>query len=282
MIQINGKTIDLGNFPDGTMLVKYSPLYPGDLIPKLVEIGWRYENEREFLGLIYLVKHLRSLGVNHMSLCMPYIPNARMDRVKNVEDVFTLKYFAELLNSLEFDSVTVLDPHSDVSPALINNINIETPKNYIHYTLNKIGVGTMIYDNPMTFEKQKRYSLTMFYPDEGAMKRYSGMVSLPYAFGIKKRNWETGVIEGLDVAGAVDQIAGRDILIVDDICSRGGTFYHSAKKLKELGARRIFLYVSHCENTILEGDLLTSGLIEKVYTTDSIFTKSHELIEVLK
>lgn len=282
MIQINSKTIDLGNFPDGTMLVKYSPLYDGGVIPKIVEIRWRYENEREFLGLIYLVKHLRSLGVNHMSLYMPYIPNARMDRVKNVEDVFTLKYFAELLNSLEFDSVTVLDPHSDVSPALINNINIKTPKNYIHYTLNKIGVGTMIYDNPMTFEKQKRYSLTMFYPDEGAMKRYSGMVSLPYAFGIKKRNWETGVIEGLDVAGAVDQIAGRDILIVDDICSRGGTFYHSAKKLKELGARRIFLYVSHCENTILEGDLLTSGLIEKVYTTDSIFTKSHELIEVLK
>jgi ribose-phosphate pyrophosphokinase len=122
----------------------------------------------------------------------------------------------------------------------------------------------------------------MFYPDSGAMKRYSGMVNLPYAFGIKRRNWETGVIEGLDVAGAVDQIAGKDILIVDDICSRGGTFYHSAKKLKELGANKIYLYVSHCENTILEGELLDSGLIEKVYTTDSIFTKSHEKVEVLK
>ena len=124
--------------------------------------------------------------------------------------------------------------------------------------------------------------LLMFYPDEGAMKRYSGMVNLPYAFGIKRRNWDTGVIEGLDVAGAVDQIAGKDILIVDDICSRGGTFYHSAKKLKELGANDIYLYVSHCENTILEGDLLKGDLIKKVYTTDSIFTKSHEKVEVLK
>ena len=114
------------------------------------------------------------------------------------------------------------------------------------------------------------------------MKRYSGLVNEPYAFGIKKRNWETGTIEGLDVAGAVDLIKGKDILIVDDICSRGGTFLHSAKKLKELGANDIYLYVSHCENTILEGDLLNGDLIKKVYTTDSIFTKEHEKIEVLK
>ena len=52
--------------------------------------------------------------------------------------------------------------------------------------------------------------------------------------------------------------------------------------LKELGAKEIYLYVTHCENTILEGELLTSGLIEKVYTTNSIFTKEHEKIEVFK
>lgn len=63
---------------------------------------------------------------------------------------------------------------------------------------------------------------------------------------------------------------------------RGGRFLHSARKLKELGANKIYLYITHCENTILEGELLTSGLIEKVYTTDSIFTKEHEKIEVIK
>jgi ribose-phosphate pyrophosphokinase len=61
----------------------------------------------------------------------------------------------------------------------------------------------------------------------------------------------------------------------------GGTFYHSAKKLKELGAAKIYLYISHCESSILKGEVLTSGLIEKVYTTDSIFTQKHEKIEVI-
>lgn len=282
MISIDGDILDIGSFPDSTILFRYT--VKGTQKANHAKILWKYENDREFLTLIYLVKHLRNNEVKDIYLYMPYIPNARMDRVKNPDDIFTLKYFAELLNSLNLTRVEVLDPHSSVSEALINNIYIHTPKSYIHTILDKIGVKSEVCIDPLNFleEPKKRYSLTMFYPDEGAMKRYSGMVNLPYAFGIKKRNWETGEIEDLDVAGAADHIFGRDILIVDDICSRGGTFLHAAKKLKELGARNIYLYVSHCENTILEGELLTSGLIKKIYTTDSIFTKSHELIEVLK
>ena len=270
MITQNGKPVEIGSFPDGTILIKRGDDHRG-----FASIKSQYENDREFLALIYLVKHLRRFGCNQIDLTMPYIPNARMDRVKSDEDVFTLRYFTEVLNSLELYSVTVLDPHSSVSEALINNILIRSPKAYIEHAIADTNGGWF---NWNTIGDK----LLMFYPDEGAMKRYSGMINLPYAFGIKKRDWETGIIEGLDVAGAVDQIAGKDILIVDDICSRGGTFYHSAKKLKELGANDIYLYVSHCENTILEGDLLKGDLIKKVYTTDSIFTKSHEKIEVLK
>lgn len=269
MIKIDGEVINLGSFPDGTALIKYSPL-PHQKVG-YAKLSWYYENDSEFISLMYLVKHLRANGVNDIYLYMPYIPNARQDRVKNPEDVFTLKYFAELLNSLDLTRIEVLDPHSTVSEALINNLCIATPKEYIKECLERIAPYN-----------HKKSNVTMFYPDSGAMSRYSSMFDLPYAFGIKKRNWATGKIEGLDVAGATDQIAGRDILIVDDICSRGGTFFHSAKKLKELGANDIYLFVSHCENTILEGELLNGDLVKKVYTSNSIFTKNHEKIEVLK
>lgn len=272
MIKIDGEEIELGNFPDGTMLLKYEPKPHQKL--SYAKLTWKYENDREFVALMYLVKHLRAHDINDIYLYMPYIPNARQDRVKNSEDVFTLKYFAEFLNSLNLTRVEVLDPHSSVSEALINNLYIYSPGPYIQQVVEKVMPKLRKIHEPDS-------ELMMFYPDEGSMKRYSGMIKIPYAFGIKKRKWETGVIEGLDVAGAVDQIAGKDILIVDDICSRGGTFYHSAKKLKELGANDIYLFVSHCENTILDGDLLKGDLIKKVYTTDSIFTKSHEKVEVL-
>lgn len=262
MLKCNNKKVDLNHFPDGTLLIK--EVVPDEKIK--VTITWLFENNEELLALIFLTKHLRSNGINHIELQLPYIPNARQDRVKNSEDVFTLKYFSEMINSLEYSKVVVLDPHSYVSQALINNIDIRSPKKYVERVIQKIN------DN--------NENILVFYPDEGAMKRYSSMLDYPYVFGIKKRDWETGEIQGLEVSGQTELIEKSTILIVDDICSKGGTFYHSARKLKELGADKIILYISHCENTILKGKLLTSDLLERVYTTNSIFTEKNNKVEV--
>lgn len=262
MIKLNGNEVTLGSFPDGTLLIKQSV----DPSPD-AEIEWYYESDRELTALIYLTKHLNVHGVDRVKLFMPYIPNARQDRVKTDEDVFTLKYFSEILNSLGFVSVTVLDPHSTVSEALIDRIVIKSPKDNVLKVIDQIEAA----------EGEKPF---MFYPDEGASKRYSGMVELPYAFGIKKRDWKTGKIQGLDVSG--EGMNGKPVLVVDDICSKGGTFLFSARKLKELGAGNIYLYISHCEKSVLEGELITSGLLKKIYTTDSICRFSHELIKIMK
>lgn len=262
MIKLNGEVIKSDHFPDGTTLMKHK--VDIDVYKNGAKIEWFFENNEELIMLIYITKHLREIGVKDVYLDLPYIPNARQDRVKSVEDVFTLKHFADIINYLNFNHVQVMDAHSYVSLALIDRVIPCAPDFYIESAIN-------LCDPDM-----------LFYPDEGSMKRYSNMSQMEYAFGIKKRDWATGKIEGLDVAGCIDKIEGSRILIVDDICSRGGTFYHSAKKLKELGAKEIYLYITHCENTILDGDLLISGLIEKVYTTNSIFTKEHEMIEVFK
>jgi ribose-phosphate pyrophosphokinase len=274
MIKLNGEVVNINHFPDRTLLLKEESKWSGG---GAHHIEWHFESNEELVALVFLTKHLRSYdNTSKINLSLPYVPNARQDRVKNSEDVFTLKYFADIINYLNFNHVQVLDPHSSVCTALINNVNVLSPRRYIESAM--FGAVGRNYFNWNTVGDE----LIMFYPDEGAMKRYSNMIPLPYAFGIKRRDWATGKIEGLDVAGSIDKIKDSRILIVDDICSKGGTFYHSAKKLKELGAKEIYLYVTHCENTILEGELLSSGLIERVYTTNSIFTKEHEKIEVLK
>ena len=73
----------------------------------------------------------------------------------------------------------------------------------------------------------------------------------------------------------------RRILIVDDICSAGGTFKFSAIKLKELGASDVSLYVSHCEDNIQNGDLLKTDLVSKIYTTDSILHIKNPKIQII-
>lgn len=265
MIKLNGEIVRLSKYPDGTFMFKQIESLSQKHKKNIIE--WYFESMEELAAVIYIARYCWDYGTMS-ELYMPYIPDARMDRVKSKTEIFTLKYFAQTINSLGFSKVTVLDPHSDVSAALFDKVVVDIPKKFIEDAVKKIGSK----------------NLMMFYPDSGAMKRYSSMVHLLYAFGIKNRDWESGEIKGLDLSGEISQLPGKDVLIVDDICSRGGTFYHSAKKLKEVGVKNIYLYVTHCENTIYDGELLkNNGLIERVFTTDTILTNLEnskiELIE---
>lgn len=264
MLILNDEIIKADRFPDNTSLLK------GIEVNRFQNfIEWYYESDEELITLFYIASHVSNIGIGaYLNLYMPYVPNARMDRVKSSTEVFTLKYFADMLNSLSFNSVTVLDPHSHVCEALIDRIEILTPEDKIKSTIEKTKVDCV------------------FFPDEGSMKRYSDYCKMPYSFGIKNRDWSTGKINNLTICNK-DIVREKNVLIVDDICSKGGTFFYSAVELLKAGAKDIYLYVTHCENSILTGEfgsskqnLLETGLIKKVFTTNSIFTKEHNNIEV--
>lgn len=274
MIFIGEHIIETKHFPDGTPLIKLDPMdIQSDFASNggMTIINWFYESMDELFTLQCLVGHLRDNCFETICLYMPYLPNARQDRVKNEEDVFTLKYFCQIINSLNFKWVHILDAHSSVGPALIDRVINESPRSILLNVFTKLNI----------VEKINMDNFVVFYPDQGAMKRYSDLFDTPCAFGIKNRIWEEGKIDSLEVITS-ESLEGKDILIIDDICSFGGTFYRSAKKLKELGANKIYLYITHCEDNILKGELFKSDLIEKVYTTNSILNEFHEKIEVIE
>ena len=153
-----------------------------------------------------------------------------------------------------------------MAAALIDNVYVLDSKHYIDQAIEHC----LSYDD----------NLLICYPDEGAAKRYTELLKREHVFCIKHRDWRTGNIEGLELTSP-ELVKGRNVLIVDDICSRGGTFTHTAKALKEVGAKDIFLFVTHCENTIEKGTILTDGLIKHVYTTGSIYRGNHEMVTVL-
>lgn len=261
MIKVNNKIVKLDKFPDGTYNIKGDPT----LVDDIVIISWHYHDDAEFMAIAFLAKYYQAHG-NEVVLYMPYVPNARMDRIEYADDIFTMKYFGEMINSLNFSKVFVSDVHSSVAIAVIKNCQILSNE-IANAVLNQI----VVTENEIPL---------VFFPDEGAMKRYSKGLCIPFAFGMKNRDWATGKILGYEVLGITkDAIKGKNILIWDDICSKGGTFYHAAKKLKEMGAANIYLMVTHCENNIHKGEfgeekvnLLATGLVKKVFTTDSIYT----------
>lgn len=271
MIKVNDVEIKIGHFPDGTPLFNNIPVIT--ISDRKIEFIWLYEGNEELVYLMFLVQHYKEVAHSSCKfyLTMPYVPNARMDRTKSVKEVFTLKHFCDIINSMEFDEVMIFDVHSNVTPALLHRVR-------------QMNITHVVYD------AIKRYNPdVLFFPDEGSCKRYSEILKEFYkelelpmpqiAYANKDRDWATGKLNGLIVQNE-SVINGKNVLIIDDICSKGNTFKFSAIKLIELGANHINLYISHCENTIHDGELLTMGWINEIFTTDSILTKHHPKIYV--
>ena len=268
MITLNGQEIKIERFPDGTQRLNVHP--PKSLINN--HIVWRYESEIEYMTVWYVVKHLKENNpLRVIYLTLPYVPNARMDRTKHEDEVFTLKWFAEFINSLNFSRVNVLDPHSNITTALINKVKADNPIDHIQVVLNSI--------------ENAGYTPILYFPDAGAMKRYEGMLTeYPFLYGEKKRNWETGEILGLDLKGdtqRIEEIENPTFLMIDDICSYGGTFYYSAKALKEAFPNSyVNSWATHTENdfpTLQKA--FDEGLILHHFTTNSLYSRTHDKIK---
>ena len=275
MIKINGEIVIVNKFPDGTPRIN---LDVNGLYKNCLEINWYYESDAELFYLMVIKKHYENL-VDYIELFLPYIPNARMDRVLNSEEVFTLKYLCEFINWLRFDSVIVLDAHSNVAPALLNNCTNLHPIKYIRNAIDCICEDKTISEE----------NFVLYFPDYSAAKKYSVLIpEIPYCYGIKNRDWKTGKILGLNVITNGIDLNQKTVLMIDDIVSYGGSMKYGADKLKELGVDKIFAYATHTENSVLDknkGTLLKSlenNTVERLFTTDSLFTGSHEKITVME
>jgi ribose-phosphate pyrophosphokinase len=202
-------------------------------------------------------------------LVIPYFPYARQDRVMHGAEAFSLKPIAKLINSLGFEEVVTLDPHSDVTPALIENVKTisQADLTWHHSALRKVA------ESPQ---------LRLVCPDAGAAKKMievAKRINVPIIHASKRRDVATGEIFRTEVHATRDQVEGLDMLIVDDLCDGGKTFVNLAEHLRELGAAKVYLYVTH--GLFSRGVGVFKGLIDEIFTTDSflspIVTRAEEL-----
>lgn len=274
MISVNGQAVTINHFPDRTQLLNTEER----AFNYSFDFKWYYENDEELVTLMFLVKHFDDVYPgSHKTLTMPYVPNARMDRTKHDTEVFTLKYFCGIINGLNFKQVIILDPHSNVTPALLDRVVVKSPKSIIFDVVEHIGLTEHDY---------------VYFPDEGACKRYSDLFPnmKNVLIGHKVRDWETGKIQGLRISSPEGyefedgHFMGCRVIMIDDIISYGGTLAYSADELKKLGFKHIYAYATHTENSILDPEKgmllkrLEDGTVDHIYTTNSIYSGKHDKI----
>lgn len=230
MIRLNGTPVVPTVFPDKTSQVwKLSILQIRNRPTAFIE--WIFDNEGEFMVLAQLKDLLDAEGYPSV-LKISYLPYGRQDKEVSNNATFALRTFANLLNSLEFEKIQIVDPHSKVALELIGG---SEPI----YPLEALG-------NAM----EETQSNLVCYPDHGAFTKYSnnkyynmtvgGLSKVIY--GEKVRDQLTGNITSYKVVG---DCKGKRVLIVDDICDGGATFKILAKDLLAAGAESVSLFVTH-------------------------------------
>lgn len=239
-------------------------------VAESVTITLPYMQDSEIIKLALIVDALRRAGCKSMQLKIPYFPAARQDRVCNTGEPLSVKVYADLINSMEFDKVVVFDPHSDVTPALINNVEVVDNCDFVGLVFSRLN-GEIVDGKSTDFLKRA----VLVSPDAGSNKKVANAAKYLYTRGYKDvpvvradklRNVATGEI--IETTVYVDDLTGKHCIIVDDICSKGGTFCALAKALKAKGAEKVYLVVSHYEGTANLRILKESG-IDKVFTTSS-------------
>lgn len=247
------------DFPSGCEPhIKISPIYTG---AKECRITCRIRSGNDIIRLLLATDALRRMGIKDISVFIPYVPFARQDRVMVPGEPLSIKVFADLINSQGYDEVTVYDPHSEVSAALINNCRIID---------NHVFIAAVLKHNP---------KYTIVCPDAGAYKKIFKLCEhLGYTGDIilcnKIRNVSTGQIREVTVSAS--NLSGKHLLIVDDICDAGGTFNLLAEKLNKLGAETVDIAVSH--GIFSKGEDIFKSYIGHIYTTDSFKDISSDFI----
>ena len=162
----------------------------------------------------------------------------------------------------------VIDAHSDVSLALIDNIVCHYPQ-------------VKLIENLIESAKLNKNEILLVYPDGGASKKYAKKLlglGIPFVDCTKQRDFKTGKIKSLHVNISQDVIdnanAFKHVIIVDDICSRGGTFvaakHELMKAFPNIDEKNYYLVVSHVESVIFDDSSSMKKEFKYVYTTDSL------------
>lgn len=216
----------------------------------------RIQNSNDFFFLANIQDALKHLGIKEINLFLPYIPYARQDRLCDDGESFSLQVFCNLLNSLNFNKVTILDAHSDVAPALIKNVK--------HID------QLWVINKNLKFINRCLEGVSFISPDAGANKKTSKIAGYfehkNFIRADKLRDLTNGKIK--EIVVYADDLSNQDVVILDDICDLGGTFMGLAQKLKEKNARKVILHVTHAICPKGFDDLLNSG-IDEIWTTNS-------------
>jgi ribose-phosphate pyrophosphokinase len=238
-------------FSDGEFRVSIEETVRGK---EVVIVQSTFPPSDNLMELLMLVDAAKRASAKRIVAVIPYFGFARQDRKDAPRVAIGAKLIANMLTAAGVDRVITMDLHADQIQGFF-----EVPVDHLY--------GSAIFLPYL--ESLNLDNLLIATPDTGGTKRanaFAKYLGVDMAICYKQRK----VANQVASMRVIGDVAGKDVVLVDDICDTGGTLTKAADMMKEHGANSVRAV---CTHAVLSGPayerIETSSLTELV-VTDSI------------
>lgn len=236
-------------FPDGEIGAQILENVRGKDVFVLQSIA-RHPNHY-LMELLILIDALKRASARSIVTVIPYYGYARQDRKEKSRVPITAKLVADLLEKAGVTRVLTMDLHAEQIQGFF-----DVPVDNLYARLLFVDV----------IRKMGIKDLVVVSPDVGRNKmasQFAEELKVDIAI-IDKRRFSA---EKVAAGALIGNVSGKNVALVDDICSTGGTLKMAAQVCKQAGAKSIYAFVSH---GLFVGDALAGMDIDRIFVTNSI------------
>ena len=245
-------------FPDGELKLTL----PVPLPASVVVLRSLHQPNEKLVELVLLADAARGLGVRQLTLVAPYLAYMRQDKAFHAGEAVSQLIVGRLLAD-RFDAVVTVDPHLHRVATLDEAVPARRPVTLSAAPL----IGA--------FFAARTPQPLLLGPDaesEQWVKAAAGG-ELDYAVCTKQRQGDQDVRIELPARS----LRGRQVVVVDDVASSGGTLIECARRALAAGATRVDAAVTHALlDAGAEARLAHAG-IQRLVSTDSVPHSSNRI-----
>lgn len=243
--------MNIEHFADGEFAVSYEESIRGSYV-YLVQST--FPNSDNLMELLLMIDAAKRASAYKIIAVIPYFGWARQDRKDKPRVSIGAKLIADLLGTAGIDRLIAMDLHADQIQGFF-----DVPVDHLY--------ASSIFINYM--KKMDIDNLVIASPDVGGSKRagsYSKYLGVPLVLCHKFRERANEVSE-IKIIG---DVAGKDVLILDDMVDTAGTLTQAADLMKKAGAKSVRAMVSHAVMSDPASERIEKSALCELIATDSI------------
>ncbi|MEE3213420.1 MAG: ribose-phosphate pyrophosphokinase [Thermoproteota archaeon] len=246
-------------FPDGESKITIKKI-PRQSIVLVVQSTFP-PVDTNLLHLLSVISKVRKYS-SKIYAVMPYIGYARQDREFLEGEIITISVIGQMLRTVGAKKVITIDIHSTkaLKELKISSENV-----------------TAVFELVKYFKKLRITNPLVVSPDSGGKQRakeFANLLGTDFLYLEKNRNKKTGQV---NILTSKVSVKNRNIILVDDMISTGGSIIKSTQFLKKQKCKRIFVA---CTHALLVNDAekrIRNAGVSQIISTNTIPRKTSKV-----